>query len=79
MGDKTSYDVILPVVKRLRADPYITTEVLKYLNDMGDKQVKLGWIEKHPDFTKQKSIFDDKPLREAAHDLGMKAQTAAVN
>jgi len=29
VGDKTKYEVILPVVKRLQSDPYITTEVLQ--------------------------------------------------
>lgn len=78
IGDKTSYDIILPVVKRLQSDPYITTEVLKYLNDMGDKQVKLGWIKSHPDFTKATTAFNDAPLRQAAGELGIKVQAAAI-
>jgi len=78
VGDKASYDVILPVVKRLRADPFITAEVLRYLNDMGDKQVKLGWVKSHPDFAKLKTAFDDGPLRQAAKEEGIEVKSAAI-
>lgn len=75
VGDKTSYEVILPVLKRLRAQPFITVEVRKYLNDMGDKQIDLGWIKKHPDFTKSKMI-DDSILRKAAAEEGIDIKAA---
>lgn len=76
VGDKTSYEVILPVVKRLRAEPFITTEVRKYLNDMGDKQVALGWIKSHPDFTKTK-LINDSLLRKVARQEGIDVKAAA--
>jgi len=77
VGDKTSYDVILPVVKRVRAQPFITAEVKRYLNDMADKQVKLGWIKSHPDFSKL-TLLDDHSLRLAAEAMGIDVRTAVA-
>jgi len=77
IGDNTSYNVILPVVKRLRAQPYITSEVRNYLNDMADRQVKLGWIKSHPDFTKVK-MLDDSELRQAAASEGIDVKAAVA-
>jgi len=77
IGDNTSYDVILPVVKRMKAQPFLTAEVKKYLNDMADKQVKLGWIKKHPDFIKIK-LINDSVLRQAAAEEGIKVKAAAA-
>ncbi len=75
IGDKTTVEVMLPVMKRLRGEPFLTSEVKKYLNDMGDKQVKLGWIKSHPDFTKLK-LLNDEVLRQAANEMGIKVMTA---
>jgi len=77
VGDNTTYDVILPVVKRLRAQPYITPEVEKYLNDMANKQKKLGWIKSHPDFTKLK-LINDSLLRKAAKEEGIDVKAASA-
>ena len=71
MGDKAEYKVIFPVVKRLKSEPFLTSEVRIYLNDMADKQVKLGWIKSHPDFTKSKAL-DDSILRKVAIKAGYK-------
>ncbi len=71
VGDKAEYKVILPVVKRLKSEPFLTSEVRNYLNDMGDKQIKLGWIKSHPDFTKSK-LIDDSILRKVAIKVGYK-------
>ena len=38
---------------------------------MADKQVKLGWIKKHPDFLTTDKI-NDSALRQAAVELGLK-------
>ena len=78
VGDKTSYEVILPVVKRIRAQPFLTAEVKKYLNDMADKQVALGWIKSHPDFTKVK-MMNDQALRVAAKAMGIDIQKAEAS
>ncbi len=69
MGDKAEYKVILSVVKRLRSEIFVSDEVREYLNDMADKQIKLGWIKSHPDFTKSK-MMDDSILRKAAQEMG---------
>lgn len=69
-GEKAEYGVFLPIVKRLRSEPFITDEVRSYLNDMGAKQIKLGWIKSHPDFTKV-PVFDDSIVRKVAKSLGM--------
>ena len=74
VGDKAEYDVILPVVKRLRSEVFISKEVKTYLNDMGDKQIKLGWIQRHPDFTKSK-MLDDSILRKVAREMGWDTPT----
>lgn len=68
VGQKAEYKVILPVVKRFRSEPFITKEVRTYLNDMGDKQEKLGWIRHHPDFVKSKWL-NDSLLRKAASEI----------
>ena len=69
VGDKAKVSTILRVVKKLRTEVFLSNEVKKYLNDMGDKQIKLGWIKSHPDFTKSPFI-DDSILRKAAKDIG---------
>jgi ABC-type nitrate/sulfonate/bicarbonate transport system substrate-binding protein len=68
VGDKASLKIILPVVKKLKTEVFLTAEVKSYLNDMGDKQIKLGWIKKHPDFTKSKFV-DDSILRKVAKQM----------
>jgi len=78
VGDKTSYEVILPVVKRIRAQPFLTAEVKRYLNDMADKQVALGWIKSHPDFTKLK-MMNDEALRVAAKAMGIDIRKAEAD
>jgi ABC-type nitrate/sulfonate/bicarbonate transport system substrate-binding protein len=75
VGNTTTYEVILPVVKRIRSEPFITAEVEAYLNDMADKQQKLGWIKSHPDFRKV-SVINDKELRVAAKEMGIDVRTA---
>jgi ABC-type nitrate/sulfonate/bicarbonate transport system substrate-binding protein len=74
VGDKAEYKVILPVVKRLRSEVFLSDEVRAYLNDMGDKQQKLGWIKSHPDFTKS-GMLDDSILRKVANDMGWPGPT----
>ena len=74
VGDKAEYKVILAVVKRLRSEVYVSDEVRAYLNDMGDKQMKLGWIKSHPDFTKS-DMLDDAILRKVAGEMGWAAST----
>ncbi len=69
VGDKAEYEVILPVVKRLRSDLFISGEVKTYLNDMAEKQAKMGWIKSHPDFTKSE-VLDDSILRKVASESG---------
>ena len=63
--------MILAVIKRVRAVPFITKKVRAYLNDMADKQVKLGWIKSHPDYLTIKKL-NDSALRKAAAELGLK-------
>ncbi len=70
IGWKAKYPVILAVIKRVRAVPFITKKVRAYLNDMADKQVKLGWIKKHPDFATTDKL-NDSALRKAAAKLGI--------
>jgi NitT/TauT family transport system substrate-binding protein len=70
IGWKAEYPVILAVIKRVRAVPFITKNVRAYLNDMADKQVKLGWIKKHPDFATTDKL-NDTALRKAASKLGL--------
>jgi ABC-type nitrate/sulfonate/bicarbonate transport system substrate-binding protein len=74
VGDKAEYKVILPVVKRLRSQVFLSDEVRAYLNDMGDKQVKLGWIKGHPDFTTS-DLLDDSILRKVGREMGWEAPT----
>jgi ABC-type nitrate/sulfonate/bicarbonate transport system substrate-binding protein len=74
VGDKAEYNVIQPVVKRLRSEVFLSDEVRTYLNDMGDKQIKLGWIKSHPDFTTSK-MLDDSILRKVADEVGWTAPT----
>ena len=62
------------MVKRLRSEVYVSDEVRAYLNDMGDKQMKLGWIKSHPDFTKSDRL-DDAILRKVAGEMGWAAPT----
>ncbi len=69
VGDKAEYEVILQVVKRLRSEVFVGDEVRTYLNDMADKQMKLGWIKSHPDFTTSK-MLDDSILRKVAKEVG---------
>lgn len=71
VGDKAEYKVILPVVKRLRTELFIDKEVRTYLNDMADKQVQLGWIKGHPDFSKSAAL-DDRILRKVGRQMGWK-------
>ncbi len=68
VGDKAKLSYMRSVVKKLKTEVYLTDEVKNYLNDMGDKQIKLGWIKKHPDFRKT-SLIDDSILRKAAKEL----------
>jgi hypothetical protein len=71
IGWKAKYPVILAVIQRMRVNPFLTKDVRVYLNDMADKQVKIGWIKKHPDFTTTAKI-NDSTLRKAAAELGLK-------
>ncbi len=71
VGVKTSVKIMLPVVQRLQTQVFINDEVRNYLNDMADKQVKLGWIKKHPDFTKSE-MLDDSILRKVAKELNFR-------
>jgi ABC-type nitrate/sulfonate/bicarbonate transport system substrate-binding protein len=68
LGSKVSLKVVNKIVRRLRSEVFITDEVKTYLNDMANKQVKLGWIKKHPDFTKSKWL-DDSILRKVAAEM----------
>jgi len=69
VGDKAEYKVVRAVVARLRSEPFLTKEVRTYLNDMAEKQMKLGWIKKHPDFRKS-MLLDDSILRKVAKEVG---------
>lgn len=71
VGVKTSVKIMLPVVQRLQTQVFIDDEVRNYLNDMADKQIKLGWIRKHPDFTKSKWL-DDSILRKVAKEMNFR-------
>ncbi len=71
IGWKAKYPVILAVIKRVRSVPFLTKKVRAYLNDMADKQVKLGWIKSHPDFLTTDKI-NDTALRKAVAELGIK-------
>jgi sulfonate transport system substrate-binding protein len=75
LGTKIKLKVVQKIVRRLRSEVFITKEVKNYLNDMAGKQKKLGWIKKHPDFTKTKWI-DDSILRKVAKELNY---TAGLN
>jgi ABC-type nitrate/sulfonate/bicarbonate transport system substrate-binding protein len=75
LGTKIKLDVVNVIVRRLWSEVFLTDEVKNYLNDMADKQVKLGWIKKHPDFTKTKWI-DDSILRKVAKEMNY---TAGLN
>jgi sulfonate transport system substrate-binding protein len=68
VGDKAEYEIILPVVKRLKAEPPITDEVRSYLTDMAQKQQALGWIKQVPDF-KHGEALDDSIYRKATGPL----------
>jgi len=74
VGDKAEYQVILPVIKRLRSELFISDEVKAYLNDMAEKQAQLGWIKSHPDFTKS-DVLDDSILRKVAREAGWTVPT----
>ena len=69
VGDKAKVSTTLKVVKKLKTEVFLSDEVKKYLNDMGDKQIQLGWIKSRPDFTKSPHL-DDSILRRAAKDIG---------
>ena len=69
VGDKAKVSTTLKVVKKLKTEVFLSDEVKRYLNDMGDKQIQLGWIKSHPDFTKSPHL-DDSILRRAAKDIG---------
>ena len=69
VGDKAKVSSTLKALKKLKTEIYLTDRVKNYLNDMGDKQIKLGWIKKHPDFTKS-PFLDDSILRKAAKEVG---------
>ena len=69
VGDKAKESTTLKVVKKLKTEVFLSDEVKKYLNDMGDKQIQLGWIKSRPDFTKSPHL-DDSILRRAAKDIG---------
>ncbi len=71
IGTKTSLKVVNTIVRRLRSEVFLTDEVKTYLNDMADKQIKLGWIKKHPDFTKIPNL-DDSILRKVAKEMNYK-------
>lgn len=68
VGDKAEYDVILPVIKRLRSEPALDEEVHSYLQDMAKKQQDLGWISQAPSFD-QGEALDDSLYRKAAAGL----------
>ena len=74
VGDKAEYKVILPVVKRLRSEMFISNEVRTYLNDMGEQQAELGWIKSPADFTKHEAL-DDSILRKVAREMGWTVPT----
>lgn len=69
VGDKAKVSTTLKALKKLKTEIYLTDRVKSYLNDMGDKQIKLGWIKSRPDFTKS-PFLDDSILRRAAKDIG---------
>ena len=71
VGDKAKLSYMKHVVKKLKTDFFINMDTKKYLNDMAGKQVKLGWIKKHPDFTKIK-LVDDSILRKVAAEMNYK-------
>ncbi|MBI3126428.1 MAG: ABC transporter substrate-binding protein [Candidatus Tectomicrobia bacterium] len=65
VGDKTEYKVVLSVIKRLPSTPLFTDVSRKDLQDMAKMQIKLGYIKKHPDFTKG-AMMDDSIVRKVA-------------
>lgn len=69
VGDKAKESTTLKVVKKIKSEIFLNDRVRNYLNAMGDKQVKLGWIKKRPDF-RQSPFLDDSILRKAAKDIG---------
>ncbi len=69
VGDKAKVSTTLKALKKLKTEVFLTDRVKNYLNDMGDKQIKLGWIKSRPDFTKIPWL-DDSILRKAAKDIG---------
>ena len=69
VGDKAKLSYMRSVVKKLKTDAFITDATKDYLNDMADKQIKLGWIKKHPDFRKI-ALVDDSILRKVAAEVG---------
>lgn len=68
VGSKVTLKVVNVIVRRLKSEVFLTDEVKNYLNDMADKQIKLGWIKKHPDFTKIPNL-DDSILRKVAAEM----------
>ena len=69
VGDKAKVSTTLKALKKLKTEVFLTDRVKKYLNNMGDNQIKLGWIKSRPDFTKS-PFLDDSILRKAAKEVG---------
>jgi ABC-type nitrate/sulfonate/bicarbonate transport system substrate-binding protein len=66
VGDKTDYEVVLAIIKRLPSAPFLTAVALQDLQEIANTQVKLGYITDHPDFTKGGEMLDDSIVRKVA-------------
>jgi sulfonate transport system substrate-binding protein len=55
-----------------QAEIAVQKGLIRYLNDMAAKQMKLGWIKSHPDFAKI-PVMDDSIMRKVAAAMGLKA------
>jgi ABC-type nitrate/sulfonate/bicarbonate transport system substrate-binding protein len=71
VGDKTEYQVVLAVVKRLPSAPFLTDLALEDLQEIAETQVKLGYIKDHPNFAKGGPMLDDSIVRKEATSMGL--------
>ncbi len=69
VGDKTEYQVVLAVVKRLPSAPFLTDLALQDLQEIAETQVKLGYIKDHPNFAKGGPMLDDSIVRRVADSM----------
>ncbi len=50
VSDKARVSTTLKVVKKINSEFFLSNRVKDYLNDMDDKQSKIGWSKSCPDF-----------------------------